>query len=98
MVLWWYANVISTTQSLGVALPVACYFWFILTPHSLQRAGQSGLVGSHLNDPTPSMMEPLPAHDNIPGDYMLDMLGDFDVGSSPERSVRMSKTVDVRGK
>ena len=41
------------------------------------------------------MMESLPAHDNTTGDYMLDMLGDFDVFGSPERSVGIGKTVDV---
>jgi hypothetical protein len=41
------------------------------------------------------MMELLPAHDNTTGDYMLDMLGIFEVGSSPERSAGMGKTVDV---
>ena len=30
------------------------------------------------------------------GDYLLGELGDFGVDSSPERSVGMGKTVDVR--
>jgi hypothetical protein len=53
------------------------------------------LVGSQLNAPTPSMMEPLSGLDNMMGNYFLDELGDFGVGSSPERSVGMGKTVDI---
>ena len=41
------------------------------------------------------MMEPLSGLDNRMSDYLLGGLGDFRVGSSPERSVGMGKTVDV---
>jgi hypothetical protein len=41
------------------------------------------------------MMEPLSGLDNRMSDYLLGELGDFRVGSSPERSVGMGKTVDA---
>ena len=41
------------------------------------------------------MMEPLSGLDNRMSDYLLGELGYFRVGSSPERSVGMGKTVDV---
>ena len=53
------------------------------------------MVGSQLNAPTPCMMEPLSGLDNRMSEFLLGELGDFRVGSSPERSVGMGKTVDV---
>ena len=61
----------------------------------MQRAGQSGLVGSQLNSPTLGTMGPLLGLDNLTGDELLGQLEGFSLGGSPERSVGIGKTVDV---